>query len=161
MFKGEGGQRNDLLRTSWVPIICQNEWDLSATNRTLTQILTQIRSYIFLRLRNFTIDRRRFHLSQEDNSEPNVRLEQKVSMPALVTVKLLENTFTDTDYGRKNDTALFSVWFMSGKSWWYRYFKHVEKCLKIGMSHPSDNSDLISPFVLCFIHVHANVWLRV
>ena len=37
----------------------------------------------------------------------------------------------------------------------------VEKCLKIGMSHPSDNSDLISPFVLCFIHVHANVWLRV
>ena len=67
----------------------------------MTQILTQIRSYIFLRLRNFTIDRRRFHLSQEDNSEPNVRLEQKVSMSELVTVQLQENTFIDTDYGRK------------------------------------------------------------
>ena len=38
----EDNERNVLLRTSWVPIICQNEWDLSATNRTLTQMLTQI-----------------------------------------------------------------------------------------------------------------------
>ena len=37
-----GRTTNDLLRTSWVPIICQNERDLSATNRTLTQMLTQI-----------------------------------------------------------------------------------------------------------------------
>ena len=28
----------------------------------------------------------------------------------------------------------------------------AEQGLKIGMSHPSDNSDFISPFVLCSIH---------
>ena len=31
-------------------------------------------------------------------------------------------------------------------------YASVEKCLKIGMSHISDNSDFISPFVLCSIH---------
>ena len=32
----------------------------------------------------------------------------------------------------------------------------AEQGLKIGMSHPSDNSDFISPFVLCSIHAACN-----
>ena len=32
----------------------------------------------------------------------------------------------------------------------------VEQCPKVGMSHPSDNSDFISPFVLCSIRAECN-----